>query len=207
MSRPFHKTYSPATEDLDAIVNDGTGATLTLLVSSAGDGLAHQIAIASGANISTLVFTITGTDADGVAQTDTITGISNSTVESTKYFLTWSSITISATLGANTVDIGWVDEFVTPTIPLNRRANNGAAFEVVVTGTIDYDVQQTLSDLGSPPPWNWTDIPAELVDAVDLIAVTASEQFRMSPLPSGIRLAANSYSAAAKLDLYIVHSS
>lgn len=206
--RPKHKTYSPATEDTDGYVNDATGATtsLTLLATSAGDSLAHQIGVASTSNISTVVFTITGTDADGVALTETVTGVNNSTVETTGYFLTVSSITISATLGAATVDIGWMDEFVTPTIPLNTYVDR-ATFRVGVTGTINYTVQKTLSDIrtrATDGAFDWSDIedPAGLID---LSSVTASKDWVEQPCPTAIRLKANSYSTGAVLDLWIVH--
>lgn len=206
--RPKKKSYAPATEDTDGYVNDATGATspLTLLATSAGDGLAHQIGVASTANIATIVFTITGTDADGVALVETVTGVNNSTVETTGYFLTVSSITISATLGANTVDIGWMDEFVTPTFPLNTYAQE-VSCSVDISGTIDYTMQATHSDLRTRTadgPFNWFD----LADAtIDLIAITADVQFALDPIPKAIRLKANSYSASATADLYVVHNS
>lgn len=204
--RPFEKTYAPAAADADGLVDGGSGASLTLLASGAGDGLAHRLNFTSAANISDHTFLVTGTDADGAAQTETVTGPESTTVESTKYFLTVTSIVPNATLDSDEVDVGWVDEFVTPTIPMNHHAPNGASFETVVSGTIDYDVQQSLSDLTTPKPWNWTSIPAGLVDSVDLIGITASATFNMNPLPSAVRLVANSYSSSASISFYIVHS-
>ena len=204
--RPLYKLYSPATEDTDGLVNDATGATspLTQLSTGPGDGLAHQIAIVSAANISAITFTLTGTDADGVALTEAVTGPNATTVESTGYFKTVTSIAISATLGANTVDLGWADEFVTPTIQLNTYAQ-GVSGNVDVTGTIDYTVQATNSDIrtrADDGPFNWFDV----VDAtIDLIAITADVQFGLGPIPSGLRIKANSYSASATAALRLVH--
>jgi len=207
--RPLHLTFAPATEDADGIANDATGAasSITLAATGAGDGLAHKLIFASTANLSGIDLTITGTDADGVAQTEVIAGPSNNTVTTTNYFLTWTTITKSATFGANTMDAGWADEFVTPTIGLNTWAQ-AANFETVRTGTIDYTVQQTLSELrtrAEDGPFNWTDIPAGLADAVDLIGITISAAWRMAPPPRGMRLKGNSYSAGAVLDFYAVH--
>lgn len=204
--RPLYKLYSPATEDTDGLVNDATGATspLTQLSTGPGDGLAHQIAIVSAANLSAITFTLTGTDADGVTLTEAVTGPNATTVESTGYFRTVTSIAISATLGANTVDLGWADEFVTPTIQLNTYAQ-GVSGNVDVTGTIDYTVQATNSDIRTRDEdgaFNWFDV----VDAtIDLIAITADVQFGMGPIPSGLRLKANSYSASATAALRLVH--
>jgi hypothetical protein len=204
--RPLRKTYSPSAEDTDGIVDGATGATTPLaqLSTGPGDGLAHQIAIVSAANLSAITFTLTGTDADGVALTEAVTGPNATTVESTGYFKTVTSIAISATLGANTVDIGWVDEFVTPTIQLNTYAQ-GVSGNIDVTGTIDYTVQATNSDIRTRDEdgaFNWFDV----VDAsIDLIAITADVQFGMGPIPSGLRLKANSYSASATAALRLVH--
>ena len=204
--RPLYKLYSPATEDTDGLVNDATGATspLTQLSTGPGDGLAHQIAIVSAANLSAITFTLTGTDADGVTLTEAVTGPNATTVESTGYFKTVTSIAISATLGANTVDLGWADEFVTPTIQLNTYAQ-GVSGNVDVTGTIDYTVQATNSDIRTRDEdgaFNWFDV----VDAtIDLIAITADVQFGLGPIPSGLRIKANSYSASATAALRLVH--
>lgn len=204
--RPLYKLYSPATEDTDGLVNDATGATspLTQLSTGPGDGLAHQIAIVSAANLSAITFTLTGTDADGVTLTEAVTGPNATTVESTGYFKTVTSIAISATLGANTVDLGWADEFVTPTIQLNTYAQ-GVSGNVDVTGTIDYTVQATNSDIrtrADDGAFNWFDV----VDAtIDLIAITADVQFGLGPIPSGLRIKANSYSASATAALRLVH--
>lgn len=205
--RPLYKLYSPSAEDTDGLVNDATGATspLTQLTTGPGDGLAHQINITSAANLSAITFTLTGTDADGVALVEAVTGPNATTVESTEYFRTVTSIAISATLGANTVDLGWVDEFVTPTIPLNTYAN-GASCNVDITGTIDYTMQATNSDIrtrADDGPFNWFDI----VDTnIDVIAITADVQFGLSPMPSGMRLKANSFSASATAALRIIHN-
>jgi len=208
--RPLKKTYTPTAVDTDGIVDGATGATSPLALNgvaagaSANDGLAHQLGVYSSSNIATVVFTITGADADGVTLTETVTGVNNSTVETTGYFLTVTSITISATLGAATVDIGWVDEFVTPTIQLNTYAQ-GVSGNVDVTGTIDYTVQATNSEIRTrvdDGPFNWFDV----VDAtIDLIDITTDVQFGLGPIPSALRIKANSYSSGATAALRLVH--
>ena len=201
--RPFSKTYTPAAVDTDGYVDGGSGAALTLLATSAGDSLAHQLNFTSAANISDHTFLVTGTDENGLAQTETVTGPAANTVESTKYFLTVTSIVPNSTLGADEVDIGWVDEFLTPTYRTDRYRDS-LMFEIAVTGTIDYTAQMTLSDMQGTLAW--TDIPATLVDAVDVIGITAAAQARMSPPPQAIRLKANSYSSGAVLTLRVIHN-
>ncbi len=205
--RPFYKLYSPAAESTTGIVNGATGATspLTLASAGAGDGLGHQLSITSAANISAITFTITGTDADGVTLTEAVTGPNATTVESTGYFKTVTSITISATLGANTANVGWVDEIATPTIPLNTYAR-GASCNVDVTGTINYTVEATNSDMRTRDddgPFNWF----EMSDPnIDLIGITADVAFGLFPMPRAIRLKTNSYSTGATAALRIVHT-
>lgn len=201
MARPFYKLYSPAAEDTDGIADDVTGAgAITLLSSSAGDGLAHQISFASSANLSGLTFTITGTDADGSAQTEAVTGPNNNTVESAKYFKTWTSITKSATLGANTMDIGWVDEIVTPSIPLNWRRSE-ISIEIDVTGTINYTAQQTFNEMASVPPWNWSDSTD-----TDLVSATTDQISTLGKPVTAFRLKTNSYSSTPTIGLRILQA-
>lgn len=202
--RPIIRNYDPANVDTDGLVDGATGVTTPLvqLATSAGDGLAHQLNITSTADLSGITFTVTGTDADGIAQTEAITGPNNTTVESTKYFLTVTSIAISATLGANTADIGWVDEFVTPTLPLNWRGEY-ASLRITPTGTIDYTVQVTYTPLTSAPDLVWSDAPADVVDMTD---VTAEIIAVLEPPPVAMRLQVNSYTDTAELDLQVVHT-
>lgn len=201
--RPFSKTYTPADADADAIVDGGTGASLTLASSNAGDDLAHQLNFTSTANLSSITFTITGTDADGVIQTEDVTGPNNTTVESTKYFLTWISIVPSATLGANTVDIGWVDEFVCPSIPMNVYASK-AMLRTLVNGTITYTMQHTLDRLDPAGDFNWTDLPD---GTVDMTSITTGAVATLDPPPTAIRVKVESYSSGADVTVQTTHPS
>ena len=92
--------------DTDALDADGicasqtsgaTASTLTINGAKASGGVAtlnsaRQITLASAANLADKTFTITGTDANGDALTESLTGPNNSTVTSTKHFLTVTEI-------------------------------------------------------------------------------------------------------------------
>lgn len=86
-----------------------TGATWTLTNTTAGDGKAHKVTIKGDAatDHSLKTAALVGTDANGLAQTETI-NLPNgtATVTSTKEFLTLTSVTPSATIGGDTMDIG-----------------------------------------------------------------------------------------------------
>lgn len=200
----------PANANLTGFASNVTGATFAITTTATTDGLAHQVSIRndSATDHSGKTVTLVGTDADGRAQTEVVTGPAGSaTVESSKYFKTLTSATPSATIGADTFDIGWVDEFVSQTIPLDWRANTPATVQVVVAGTINFDVEGTLQDIredGADPfsfddqedlAWfndaNFTAKTASLVDDLAL------------PGYSAIRIVANSYTDTAELQVFI----
>lgn len=130
-----------------------TGAAFTLIASSAGDSLAHIISILNNTANSHAGKTITlvGTDANGKPQTEVVTGPAGSVaVSSTKYFLTLTSATPSATIGADTFNIGWTAASVSSSY-LQPPANL-AQFKIgfgcsVESGSPTYTVQHTYDGL------------------------------------------------------------
>jgi hypothetical protein len=98
--------------DADGVCASQTPASagnLTINGAQASGGVAsftaaRQITIASSSNISNRTFTITGTDAAGNVQVETITGPNNTTVTTARYFRTVTQIAISGSAaGALTV--------------------------------------------------------------------------------------------------------
>lgn len=179
------------------------------------DGLAHQLDIIDTATTdqSGATFTITGTDADGKAQTEAVTGPgSGATVESSKYFKTVTGVTIASGAACGTVDMGTVDEAASKTIPLNHMSSTPATVQVDVTGTIDYDIQVTLQDpfdTASAAPFNFDDqedlawvndgnFGAKTADLLDDLATAGVR---------AMRIVTNSYSATAELQVYVTQPS
>ena len=206
--RPKTLNLDPANANLTGFLSNATGATWTLTATSSGDSLAHQVSILNDTanDHSAKTAILTGTDADGRAQTETINlpGVS-ATVESTKYFLTLTSVVPSATIGADTMDIGWVDEFVTQTIPLNHYANNAASVQVTVTGTINFYVEDTLenpfdSSLADQSALDWLNDANFIAKTASLAANLAMTGVR------AIRIVVNSYTDTAELQVYITQS-
>lgn len=130
-----------------------TGATWALSATTVSDGLAHLVTIHGDAatNHSGKTALLTGTDANGNPQTETIAALPNgvATVTSLKYFLSLASVVPSATIGADTMDIGYAADAVTP---YYRSPNsNLSAFNIgfgctVVSGTPTYSVQHTYDE-------------------------------------------------------------
>ena len=217
--RPKRLDLDPANVSLTGFLSNATGAgPFTMTTTSSGDSLAHQVSVRndSATDHSGKTLTLTGTDADGRAQTETITapGVS-ATVESTKYFLTLTSATVSATIGADTFDFGWVDEFCTQTIPLDWRANRAALAQVTVTGTINYDIEGTLDNPFARTTGDFQDdsAPFTFADQSDLDWLNDSN-FTGKTASTGddlavagyraIRVVVNSYTDTAELQVYLV---
>lgn len=211
--RRFTIDVDPATTDPDGLAdnNDSSGATLTLdgaLTSdgtfTSADGLAHQISITDTAtqDQSDSTFTITGTNADGDAQTEAVTGpASGATVVSSSYFLTVTSIAITGGDANDTVDVGTVagGEVATKAYPLNHKSPYAAGCQTSVTGTINYSLQATFSDVlgtADSTTYDWTTIAAYSGKTADVLGT----------IPQGataIRLITASYSDTAEIQVHV----
>jgi hypothetical protein len=135
-----------------SIASPVAGSTVTIGVNGvfiSSDGLGRRLSILGSAHDqSGKTYTVTGTDADGLAESEDLAGPgSGATVTTLKYFLSVTNIVVSAGTASSTVDIGTVDEAVSQTLPLNYRANNPANYQSNVTGTASFAVDQTMSDV------------------------------------------------------------
>lgn len=157
----------------------------------------RQISITSSGNDSARTFTVTGTDPNGVAQTEDITGPSATAVESTKYFKTITSIAVDAACAGN-ISAGTVDEFVTNTIPLKRNSNAPTVSLEGITGTINVSVEQTFSNVFDPTDINYVACHADLTNA------TADANENLDVNATGVRLKCNSYTNTAELKMVII---
>lgn len=201
----------PANANLTGFASNVTGATFTITTTATSDGLAHQVSIRndSATDHSGKTVTLVGTDADGYALTEVVTGPAGSaTVESSGYFKTLTSATPSATIGADTFDIGWVDEVSTQTIPLDWRSDIAAAINVDVTGTINFTVQQTFDDVQRPGLAAQSAIQnVQWLDITALASKTADTTSTASVGATAIRLIINSYTDTAELQMNVNQTS
>lgn len=192
-----------------AIASPVAGSTVDIGVNGvfiSADGLAHRLnLIDTGADVQTgATYTITGTGADGEAQTEDRAGPgSGATVETLKYFLTVTSITIASPVATSTTDIGTVDEVQSTVIPLDFYSAEGATVAVDVTGTIDFTVEETFDsvlDLSGPQVnATWFDIAALADKTADTRSVAARNA-------TGLKVTVNSYSATAELQATIIQT-
>lgn len=156
-----------------------------------------RIAIDSAGDISGVIFTVYGTDQDGESVTETITGVTTTAVNSTTYWQTITRIAADSAVASN-VFVGPINQIVSPTIPLNWRDHYPATFAVTgLAGTVQFDVQQSLSDFETdtdPDDMIWYD------SQTDKTANVAGELARYA---TGCRLRWDSYSSGAELQFQL----
>lgn len=201
--RPKEIDIDVADENLTGFLSNATGATWTLTATAATDGLAHQVSIRndSATDHSAKTADLVGTDANGKAQTETINFPAGSaTVESALYYKTLTSVTPSATIGGDTMDIGWVDEVATQIVPLDYRSQIAAAVAVDVTGTINFTVQETFDDIQASTLASQS---AQWFNITALASKTADTVGSSTAGAVAVRLLVNSYSSGAELQMHV----
>ncbi len=189
--------------DIDFFASNVTGASFVLTATTTTDGLAHKVAVRNDAvtDHSAKTLTFVGTDEYGNAQTETIAGPGSlAIVETTKYYKTLTSVTPSATIGADTFDIGISDEVVSPVYPLDCYAR---VAEIInkVSGTLNYTIEFTGADIFQQvkSTWSWN-------TESDVSAKTADSSKAFAQSPSGVRAKINTYSSNAIFIYQIIES-
>lgn len=192
-------------------LSNATGATWTLTNTTPGDSLARVVTIVNdtATDHSGKTAILTGTDADGKAQTETVTlpGPSGTTT-STKTFLTLTTVVPSATIGADTMDIGIGDVIDSKTIPLNRWASTAGQVRVDVTGTLDIDIQVTYDPPNRPDLFTWTDQSTPVwMSATNGDNVTADDSNIVLDVGAeAVRVRWQSYTDTAEAQIWITQS-
>ena len=106
-SKTFLNSLSASTTSIAAAQTLGGAGNMTL-AAAAGTGAFHQtdqackVTLTSTGNISSVTFTVTGTDIAGNTLTEDITGPNNNTVTGTKFFNTVTQIAADGAVATNT---------------------------------------------------------------------------------------------------------
>lgn len=205
--RPVYYSFAPADEDTNGFANDVTAADgdpFTLITDETPDALAHKVVITPSGSV-TGNYVISGIDADGQAVSETLATDTTNAVTSVNTYASGLVVLAPAGLGAETVDIGWADEFTSKTIPLEfYLQGDRPSIQATLSGTANFDVEVTNSDIRasySPPPsqsdYAWLNDANFTNKSASLIATLAT-------IVRACRLAVNSYSSGATIELAIV---
>jgi hypothetical protein len=164
--RPIQQTYNIETADPNGVVTAETpvnNVALTLDGAYTSGGVATfpfptAVTFTSTSNLSTVTFTVIGTDTGGVYQTEAIVGPNNNTVTGTKTFKTVTSITVATatTFTTQTVDAGGADVGIGngPWWPLDIYVPNQVttiSANILASGSATYSVQYTNEDVFNLP--------------------------------------------------------
>jgi len=198
---------TPTTTGLAAAQTLGGAGDFSLNGSLISDGLftsdtPRQLIQTAAANESARTFTITGTDENGQAQVLAMSGLNATTGETAEYWKTVTSIASDAATAGN-VSFGTVDEVSTGLTPLGQYMAEPVTIAVIVTGTVNFTVQETFNDVVKDINFSntitWFPVSA-------LSAKTANTVAVITHRATGFRLLVNSHSASAILKV-LVHQS
>ena len=155
--RPITVTVGPlVTANASNIAQSQTPTTaFTLNGSLASAGIAtldtyRRVRITTGGSEAGKTATVTGTTFGGQAASETVNlPASATTVDTVLDYLTVTSITVSAGLGA-AATVGTSPVAGSPWVYFDPWSASNIGFQVTTSGTINYTAQQTLDDPNSP---------------------------------------------------------
>lgn len=109
-------------------------------------GAAQLITVTTAGNESAKTITITGTDENGVTQTETMAGPNIATGTTTKYYKTITAISINTTAAA-ALTVGVNIGAVSPVVKgFRSNGSDTTSVGVIVTGTITYNIEYSFDD-------------------------------------------------------------
>jgi hypothetical protein len=187
------QTFTAAAASLTGHASNVTGAEWVIATAGAADGLAHHVTIRNDSvtDHAAKSIVLVGLDANGNALTETLAAPGTSaTVTSTKAFKTLTSATPSATIGADTFDIGWAATGHTPWIDLrpNQLPFAAAVAVYLVSGSLNFDGQHTYD---TPPGED-----SVVFNTTALTGKTASTDAGLTTPVQAVRVDINSHTSA-----------
>lgn len=202
----YQKEYTLIAPDQDYFANDVTGASWTISTNATPNGEAYKVAILnnSATDHSGKTADIVGLDADGQAQTETLTlPAGSSTVYSSGYYSSVTSVTPSATIGSDTMDIGTSAYFASKTFPLTTDKTASIALDII-SGSMTFTGECTYNKVSTTDaPYIWQDLTES---GQDFYQKTASNNtFLLSP-PPAIRVVTDTFTGTPNFRFSIVNN-
>jgi hypothetical protein len=207
--KPKRWAFTPVTGTATNIRTASGGTTGALVLNGAlvvggvlpKQELAYYLLFTTTADDSLRSVIIVGTDADGKAQTETLSLPNNSTAITVNAFRSVTSITLNAGgATAGNVSIGTSNATraaVSPSMPLDIYCPD-TVISSDVSGTINFTVQKCyeMQNRGETAVWK----TAEAAGAIDVVTVLTSQV-------AAIRLLINSYTNTATIALNVSQAS
>lgn len=205
--RPVIQSRSLATADPNGIFEDqqiGGAGNLALDGNLVTGGVAffdvqRQVVLGSAGNLSTITFTITGTDEQGREISEAIAGPNAGNVATSLDFFTVTQVAVSAAVGTD-VDGGSNGAGGSIPVPVDLYlAPVNIGLGLTVSGTVDVTVQHSFddpfnSDLSIIPVWFDS-------DAAELVNASTNQDGNFAFPPRMIRLLTNSGTGTAVLTI------
>jgi len=191
-------TYSAV--NILASQNRGSAGALTVNGSLASSGVvslanAYKVDLVSTGDLSGKNFTITGTDWNGVAQSESMAGPNNNTVTSTKYYKTITGISVDATMGGVNLTAGASNSLISQVVPVDIYAPTTKVAVDVVSGTIVYSVEKCYERPTAGETPNFVD--------GGLLGLAVDSNVTLNEPIGAIRLVINSYSSTPSITFRI----
>lgn len=174
------------------------GALVTNGVAELCDaGMERQVLVTTASNESAKTITIYGTDANGQAINESMTGPNATTGTTTGYFRTITRVAVSAAFTGN-VKVGTNGVGATRPVALNTYGRPEVSIQVDVSGTVNFTVQQTLDDINEVgrTSVDWFSHPDSA-----LAAATAAAQGNYAYVPRLVRCKMNSGTGTATMTI------
>lgn len=186
----YDQSYTLAAANTAGYATNVTGAAFVLTANTAGDLLQHPVTILNNTTNSYTgqTLTLVGTDANGLPQTEVLTGPGiSATVTSVNEYKTLTSVTPSVTIGADTFNIGWTAVASGPWVRRDEPLLSTTVGVSLGGTTINYDVEIALENpvnlTGRSNRYKSNNLTAKTVNAYDMM---------LGPL-SAVRLHINSH--------------
>jgi hypothetical protein len=217
--RPIQQTYNIETADPNGVVTAETpvdGVDLTIGGAYASGGVATfpfptEVTFTSADDLSTVTFTVIGTDAGGVYQQEDVTGPNNETVQTENVFATVTDISVATvtTFTTEEVEVGGADVGIGngDWWPLDIYVPNQVttiSANILASGTATYSVQYTNEDIFNLPAADCLAVPHPAAAGAFTSATTDQTHFTTT-LMRAVRV--NVASGSGQLRITVVQQS
>jgi hypothetical protein len=159
-----------------------------------------KLEVDSAGDISSVVFTFTGKDQYGNAQTETVTGVTTTAVSTTKFYSQVTVIAADAAVGSNVFVGIATGGLVSRIMPLNSHSQVPAVVAVTgLSGTCQFNLQETFENIGTDGPAG-----AEWFNVVENATTDIAAQCSLGA--TAVRCQVNSYSDTAELQFKVAYN-